>query len=373
MSARKHPRPRRVGPAGFDSLTTDLHTPDVVHIKGKNVLLAERYSKAWARVVERDPEEAIQLMRHALYRAIGPLDEPNVREAVACAGLYMVDTLKRGRRPGMPEDNLDQLEEFFGQVAEGEEMEIDLVGSAGAVAHLQLRQGARTMTQQQALRLAGASWRLRLGPDTDSPNIDEDFAIIGGHELLRWMEDWMAPYKLGRCTWRDMCRAWRLAFDRLMYRTLIDPTCPAELRRGFATSLMALILALPDGPDEAGDAEDVSDVVPSRQVLDWWREAAGCLAVGSTLSATLAQDDGCLLDLRFGAGVRAEASSELGDLPEMIVTTFGRVAECTTGWPGLPREFRPPRAARRATKIGRNAPCPCGSGKKYKRCCGADG
>ena len=23
-------------------------------------------------------------------------------------------------------------------------------------------------------------------------------------------------------------------------------------------------------------------------------------------------------------------------------------------------------------KIGRNAPCPCGSGKKYKRCCGAN-
>jgi preprotein translocase subunit SecA len=21
-------------------------------------------------------------------------------------------------------------------------------------------------------------------------------------------------------------------------------------------------------------------------------------------------------------------------------------------------------------KVGRNAPCPCGSGKKYKRCCG---
>ncbi len=25
---------------------------------------------------------------------------------------------------------------------------------------------------------------------------------------------------------------------------------------------------------------------------------------------------------------------------------------------------------RREPKIGRNAPCPCGSGKKYKRCCG---
>lgn len=23
-------------------------------------------------------------------------------------------------------------------------------------------------------------------------------------------------------------------------------------------------------------------------------------------------------------------------------------------------------------KINRNAPCPCGSGKKYKRCCGAE-
>jgi len=27
---------------------------------------------------------------------------------------------------------------------------------------------------------------------------------------------------------------------------------------------------------------------------------------------------------------------------------------------------------RRRQKVGRNAPCPCGSGKKYKRCCGRD-
>lgn len=26
---------------------------------------------------------------------------------------------------------------------------------------------------------------------------------------------------------------------------------------------------------------------------------------------------------------------------------------------------------RRVTKVGRNEPCPCGSGKKYKKCCGA--
>ncbi len=27
----------------------------------------------------------------------------------------------------------------------------------------------------------------------------------------------------------------------------------------------------------------------------------------------------------------------------------------------------------RAAKVGRNEPCPCGSGKKYKKCCGRVG
>jgi preprotein translocase subunit SecA len=34
---------------------------------------------------------------------------------------------------------------------------------------------------------------------------------------------------------------------------------------------------------------------------------------------------------------------------------------------GLPRTF-----VSAAPKVGRNEPCPCGSGKKYKKCCGAD-
>ena len=29
--------------------------------------------------------------------------------------------------------------------------------------------------------------------------------------------------------------------------------------------------------------------------------------------------------------------------------------------------------ARRTIKIGRNDPCPCGSGRKFKKCCGAPG
>ncbi|MFZ4441023.1 MAG: YchJ family protein [Syntrophales bacterium] len=35
-------------------------------------------------------------------------------------------------------------------------------------------------------------------------------------------------------------------------------------------------------------------------------------------------------------------------------------------------EFMKPKQVRRETpKVGRNEPCPCGSGKKYKKCCGA--
>ena len=32
--------------------------------------------------------------------------------------------------------------------------------------------------------------------------------------------------------------------------------------------------------------------------------------------------------------------------------------------------FRPTTVVRKAPKVGRNDPCPCNSGKKYKKCCG---
>ncbi|MBQ2718489.1 MAG: preprotein translocase subunit SecA [Clostridia bacterium] len=44
--------------------------------------------------------------------------------------------------------------------------------------------------------------------------------------------------------------------------------------------------------------------------------------------------------------------------------------QLTEGFEGgkMPKK---PTAAAQATKVGRNDPCPCGSGKKYKKCCGA--
>ncbi|MBM3143169.1 MAG: hypothetical protein FJ005_09070 [Chloroflexi bacterium] len=37
----------------------------------------------------------------------------------------------------------------------------------------------------------------------------------------------------------------------------------------------------------------------------------------------------------------------------------------------LERAIKPPTPARAEKKPGRNDPCPCGSGKKFKHCCGA--
>ena len=36
----------------------------------------------------------------------------------------------------------------------------------------------------------------------------------------------------------------------------------------------------------------------------------------------------------------------------------------------LERLLNPPEPKRAETKVGRNVPCPCGSGKKHKKCCG---
>ena len=46
-----------------------------------------------------------------------------------------------------------------------------------------------------------------------------------------------------------------------------------------------------------------------------------------------------------------------------------QVATPVTASHGEQTAKRPVRADK---KVGRNDPCPCGSGKKYKNCCGAD-
>jgi uncharacterized protein len=56
-------------------------------------------------------------------------------------------------------------------------------------------------------------------------------------------------------------------------------------------------------------------------------------------------------------------SGILGKLPDIIRQFYAF-------WHGQP--VQPLFGPRRSQKIGRNEPCPCGSGRKYKKCCGAN-
>jgi preprotein translocase subunit SecA len=56
----------------------------------------------------------------------------------------------------------------------------------------------------------------------------------------------------------------------------------------------------------------------------------------------------------------AMADMEVQQRPQRVVLSHG----------GANAETERPAAKRQGDKIGRNDPCPCGSGRKYKRCCG---
>ncbi len=51
----------------------------------------------------------------------------------------------------------------------------------------------------------------------------------------------------------------------------------------------------------------------------------------------------------------------------MVSPEYDRSLLALNGY-ALPPRCRAP--IRRAVHVGRNEPCPCGSGRKFKRCCG---
>ncbi len=49
---------------------------------------------------------------------------------------------------------------------------------------------------------------------------------------------------------------------------------------------------------------------------------------------------------------------------------LGNMDECLRLAQRMPGKIQSSQIADPSQKVGRNAPCPCGSGKKYKKCCG---
>jgi len=89
--------------------------------------------------------------------------------------------------------------------------------------------------------------------------------------------------------------------------------------------------------------------------------------------------------LRLGTDEGIELMRKAGDAQDMMEAVEPALMEIHAFWKarradtppaqssGLHRHARPLRAPviRDAPKVGRNDPCPCGSGMKYKKCCGA--
>jgi len=86
------------------------------------------------------------------------------------------------------------------------------------------------------------------------------------------------------------------------------------------------------------------------------------------------QREGFGLFEQMNRRVDAEVAQLLFRLPLPGAEAFAArlPAPAEPAFSGLPRGAAPAgRAARRAGRVGRNDPCPCGSGKKFKKCCGA--
>jgi hypothetical protein len=71
-----------------------------------------------------------------------------------------------------------------------------------------------------------------------------------------------------------------------------------------------------------------------------------------------------------------EVRDELvGMLPDLVITLrqywFERVPPGSLVPGGIGAPVTGPQPVTRESEPGRNDPCPCGSGKKYKKCCGS--
>ena len=111
---------------------------------------------------------------------------------------------------------------------------------------------------------------------------------------------------------------------------------------------------------EVEDADDLAPEAEEEDILVYEHESvAGSEAISAAGSATAVAAGGAVA----ATGATTTASAGRGG----SASTGG---SSTRGGGTATQEARP-RPARGGEKVGRNDPCPCGSGKKYKRCHGA--
>ena len=76
------------------------------------------------------------------------------------------------------------------------------------------------------------------------------------------------------------------------------------------------------------------------------------------------------MEMQKQAEINAEKQAQQEEEAVQMVLKREQIAKPT--WTSSDPESSKPKTVRKTVKqkVGRNDPCPCGSGKKYKKCCG---
>jgi uncharacterized protein len=148
--------------------------------------------------------------------------------------------------------------------------------------------------------------------------------------------------------------------------------------------------ALPPGCDVLDEA--VANLEPETDLSRWARGFIGGHNWLEELWNDLVPDEldgelgAILMVLSFFASrelataLMEESKGETGSLDEMAVSMIEILPEAMAGYAHMGRtidevrrahENEGPEPPAQSVKIGRNQPCPCGSGLKYKKCCGS--
>jgi len=102
--------------------------------------------------------------------------------------------------------------------------------------------------------------------------------------------------------------------------------------------------------------------LPSAKAIVEWLEADG---VVETLESDLSEP------ANFGM---AKSFFMMGKRAGYDMTSEAGLADFTAHYnQSLSTNQQPPSRVERDQHVGRNEPCPCGSGKKFKKCCGGPG